>query len=207
MNEDYLVRTDEELESVIGAPIEKIREKIYTALDGAMVEFISRSPLALLSTIDANGQLDVSPKGDSPGFVHVDDDGDLLIPDRPGNRLTFGFRNILRNNKVGLIFLVPQMRETLRVKGEAVISKDPALLEQLSERGKPALLCTRVRIKECFFHCGKAMIRSKLWKPEAWAAQDGSLMLNSIAKRYDADEQQKREIETELEAAYRDNLY
>ena len=207
MKDDYLVTTEQQLESAIGPQIEKVKEKVYKALDGPMLDFIARSPMMFLSTIDANGQVDVSPKGDSPGFVHVDKDGALLIPDRPGNRLTFGFRNVLRNNNIGLIFLVPNLRETLRIKGTATISRDPEILQELSERGKPALLCTRVEISECFFHCGKAMIRSKMWQPAAWTKQEESLMLESIAKRYDADEKARREIEAEMEEVYRNNLY
>ena len=207
MNDDHLIRTEADLELVIGPQIEQIKEKIYQSLDEAMLEFIRRSPLMFFSTVDSNGQADVSPKGDSPGFVHVDANGDLLIPDRPGNRLLFGFRNILKNPNVGAIFVVPNMRETLRIKGRAFISKDPAHLKALSERGKPALLCTHVAIDECFFHCGKAMIRSKMWNHEAWAENKRSLMLQSIAKRYDADAEAKRDIESDIEAGYRDNLY
>ncbi|MGI9287574.1 MAG: MSMEG_1061 family FMN-dependent PPOX-type flavoprotein [Pseudomonadales bacterium] len=207
MNDDYIVKTEDELELVIGPSLDRLKEKIYQSLDEAMIEFVRRSPLMFLSTVDSNGQADVSPKGDSPGFVHVDVNGNLLIPDRPGNRLIFGFKNILRNSNVGAIFVVPNMRETLRIKGKASISRDPAVLRELSERGKPALLCTHISIDECFFHCGKAMIRSNKWKPDAWAGNQESLMLKSIVKRYDADNELKREIETEIEEAYRDNLY
>ncbi|MEM7282057.1 MAG: MSMEG_1061 family FMN-dependent PPOX-type flavoprotein [Pseudomonadota bacterium] len=207
MSTDHIIQTETQLEAVIGKPFEQIREKIYTTLDEPMKAFVGRSPLMFLSTLDGQGQPDVSPKGDAPGFVHVDDNGDLLIPDRLGNRLIFGFRNILRDNRVGMIFVVPNLRETLRVKGRAIITKDPELLDRLSAKGKPALLCTRVEIEECFFHCGRAMIRSHLWQPDAWAAGGKSLMLQSIARRYDADEVQTDEIETQIEDAYRDKLY
>jgi PPOX class probable FMN-dependent enzyme len=207
VTDDFLIRTEADIDAVIGPQIEKVKEKVYTSFDESMLDFIKRSPFVLLSTIDSNGQIDVSPKGDSPGFVHVDETGGLLIPDRPGNRLTFGFRNILGNNNVGLIFLVPNLRETLRVKGTAKISRDPEILQKLSERGKPALLCTHVEISQCFFHCGKALIRSKMWRHESWLEQKESLMLRSIAQRYDADDDAKREIETEIEDSYQDDLY
>jgi PPOX class probable FMN-dependent enzyme len=207
VTDDYLIRTEDDIEAAIGPQIERMKEKVYTSLDGSMLEFVKRSPLILLSTIDSDGQVDVSPKGDSPGFVHVDETGCLLIPDRPGNRLTYGFRNILKNNNVGLIFLVPNLRESLRVKGTAKLSRDPEILQKLSERGKPALLCTHVEISQCFFHCGKALIRSKIWQHDSWSEQKESLMLKSIARRYDADEEAKRKIETEIEDGYQDNLY
>ena len=207
MNDGYIIQTEEELESVIGQPTDSVKEKVRQSLDESMIDFIGRSPLMFLSTIDSTGQVDVSPKGDSPGFVHIDANGDLLIPDRPGNRLSFGFKNILRNNNVGAIFVVPNMRETVRVRGQATISRDPSVLQKLSERGKPALLCTHVSVSACFFHCGKAMIRSNMWKPEAWAENQESLMLNSIANRVDADDKMKQEIESELEDGYRNDLY
>lgn len=207
MKDKYLIRTEEDIEAVIGPQIEQVKEKVYTALDDPMIEFIGKSPLTLISTIDSRGQSDVSPKGDPPGFVRVDKNGDLLIPDRPGNRLTFGFRNILENNNVGLIFLVPNLRETLRIKGTATITKDPTLLDELAVKGKPALLCTHVKVTECFFHCGKALIRSNMWKPEFWAHQHESLMVETIAKRYGAGDAAKQEIEAEVEGGYRDNLY
>jgi len=207
MNKEYMITEAAELESLIGTPIPRVKEKVYKSLDASMKEFIHRAPLIFLSSIDANGQIDVSPKGDGAGFVHIDKKGDLLIPDRPGNNLLFGFRNILNNNNVGLIFVVPNMRETLRVKGQGTLTKDPLLLKQLSAMGKPALLCTHIAVRECFFHCGKAMIRSNMWKPEKWVGQNESLMLKSIADRNNADEEETKEIETDIEGAYRDNLY
>ena len=102
---DHLITDEAELETVLGAPMEYVRGKILPRLNEAMIEFIRRAPLIFVSTIDARGQPDVSPKGDPDGFVEVDGAGNLLIPERPGNNLTFGFRNILRNGMVGLIFV------------------------------------------------------------------------------------------------------
>lgn len=207
MNKEYTVTETAELESIIGTPMDGLGEKVRKTLDNSMMEFIRRSPLICISTMDENGQFDVSPKGDAPGFVQIDGKGNLLIPDRPGNNLLYGFRNILKNNNVGLIFIVPNMRETLRVKGQATLTRDPELLEELSANGKPALLCTHISVQECFFHCGKAMIRSNMWKPDKWAEQNESLMLKSIVARNNADEEEAKELETYVETAYRDNLY
>lgn len=204
MNDEFLIESEEDLESIFGQPNELVKRKVSHSLDESMIEFIRRSPLIFVSTIDGKGQVDVSPKGDSPGFVQFDGAGKLLIPERPGNKLIFGFKNILKNNNVGVIFVVPKMRETLRIKGQAAISKDPSLLKNLSARGKPALLCTAVAISECFFHCGKAMIRSKLWNPDAWVGHSDSLMVRHTAERFHVNEQ---EIEAEVEDNYRDELY
>ena len=169
MSDKWLVEDEAGLESLIGQPIEFVRGKVLTQLNEAMKEFIRRSPLLFVSTIDANGAPDVSPKGDPEGFVEIDASGNLLIPERPGNRLAFGFRNILRNPQIGLIFIVPNQRETLRVKGAAKLRRDPDVLAQLQVNGKPALLYAHVDVRECFFHCGKALIRSHLWEPGQWS--------------------------------------
>ena len=140
MNSEYVITDEAQLTEILGHPSELVKQKVAHSLDDAMKEFVRRSPLLMYSTIDAQGLSDVSPKGDAPGFVQVDDEGKLLIPDRPGNKLAFGYRNLLANPAVGLIFVVPTMTETLRVKGTAVVSNDPELLQQLGARGKPATL-------------------------------------------------------------------
>ena len=162
MEDKHIIDSEEQLQSIIGEPLDFIKDKVESSLDDSMIEFIRRSPLLFFSTIDEHGQIDSSPKGDAAGFVKTDAAGNVLITDRPGNKLVFGFRNILSNPNVGLIFVVPNMRETLRIKGRAAITNEPTLLQELSAKGKPALLCTRVEVTECFFHCGKAMIRSKM---------------------------------------------
>lgn len=207
MNEEFSIRSEEELDSLFGEPNALVKGKSRDSLDDSMMEFIRRSPLACISTVDNTGKLDVSPKGDSPGFIQIDDSGNLLIPDRPGNRLVLGFRNILQNNNVGLLFVVPTMKETLRVKGRATLSTDPLLLQSLSAQGKPALLCTHIEVEECFFHCGKAMIRSHMWKSEKWIKHTDSLMVLHVAKKMDADAGTVKAIEAEIERNYREELY
>ncbi len=188
MNSEYVITDEAQLAEILGEPSELVKQKIGHSLNDAMKEFIRRSPMLMYSTIDAQGLGDVSPKGDAPGFVQVDDNGNLLIPDRPGNKLAFGYRNLLANPAIGLIFVVPTMTETLRVKGTAVVSNDPELLQQLSARGKPATLCALVTVKECFFHCGKAMIRSDMWKPERWQRYRDSLLAKGLASQIQEEE-------------------
>lgn len=203
----YEIKTESELESIIGPPMD-VKAKILTQLDELMKEFISKSPLVFISTIDANGHVDVSPKGDPCGFIEIDANGNLLIPDRPGNRLTFGFRNILRNGEIGLIFLAPNQRETLRVKGVATLHNDPVVLDSLQVNKKPALLCTYVEVKECFMHCGKALVRSKLWQPEYWDTSTDSIGAKQLAPALggagDGSVQRTKDI---LDKAYTDELY
>jgi PPOX class probable FMN-dependent enzyme len=207
MNDDFIVTTEKELESIFGEPHRLVKQKSQTFLDENMMEFIRRSSLIFLSTIDDKGLIDISPKGDAPGFVQIDNEAHLSIPDRPGNRLVMGFKNLVSNPNIGVLFIVPNTREVLRVKGTAVISKDPSLLKDLGAKGKPALLATCIAIDECFFHCGKALIRSKLWKPGEWETHHDSLMVRNVASKIDGGAETEKAIEAEIEENYREELY
>jgi uncharacterized protein len=165
---DYRISDLKQLRAHFGDPHPIVPTKVWPALEPLAVKFISHSPLLFLATADAEGNVDVSPKGDGPGFVAVEDQSTLLIPDRKGNKLIFGMQNILANPKVGIIFVVPGTEETLRVNGRAELTVDPALLERLSARNQPAVLVTRVSVERCFFHCAKAFKRSLTWHPETW---------------------------------------
>jgi PPOX class probable FMN-dependent enzyme len=207
MSDKWLVEDEAGLESVIGQPIEFVRSKVLTQLNEAMKEFIRRSPLLFVSTIDGNGAPDVSPKGDPEGFVEIDASGNLLIPERPGNRLAFGFRNILRNPQIGLIFIVPNQRETLRVKGTAKLRRDPDVLARLQVNGKAALLYAHVNVRECFFHCGKALIRSHLWEPGQWSTETRPIAARQLMSSEPLGEEQIRQTEIALERSYKNDLY
>jgi uncharacterized protein len=163
-----LVTSEVELRALIGSPSELAVKKELRALDTHARTFIGRAPFALMATSGADGRCDVSPKGDAPGFVLVLDDGHLAVPDRPGNRRLDGMRNILENPHVGLIFLIPGKQETLRVNGRAAIVRDADLLARMEVGGKRPQLAVVVDVEECFFHCPKAFMRSKLWQPEHW---------------------------------------
>jgi hypothetical protein len=140
----------------------------------------------------------------------VADDATLVFPDRPGNRLVYGHLNILRNPHVGLLFLVPGTSETLRVNGRAELTRDPALLERLAARGKPAVLAVRVHVDECFFHCGKAFIRSRLWQPDSWGAKHavsfGRMFAKKLGQDGDSASGTAAAIDEQIAADYRDNL-
>ncbi|CAN5170362.1 pyridoxamine 5'-phosphate oxidase family protein [soil metagenome] len=168
-----VLSTEQELRELMGAPIaQAVVDKSITALDRHCRLFISRSPFVLISSSDADGRSDISPKGDPAGFVSVLDDHTLAIPDRPGNRRLDTLRNILQNPRVGLIFLIPGKRETLRVSGTARIVQDADLAASLSVAGKSPALCIVVDVEEAFFHCAKCIVRSKLWSHESWPPTD-----------------------------------
>lgn len=207
MNSDFIITREEQLLSIFGEPSDLVKQKVGDCLNDAMRTFIGRSPLVFYATVDSRGLIDVSPKGDAPGFVHIQKDGSLLIPDRPGNKLIYGYRNLLSNPGIGLIFVVPNMRETLRVKGRATLSNDPQWLNLLSAQSKPATLCAHVEVEECFFHCGKALIRSKLWKPEDWTDYKDSLLARGLASKLDSPEITEQVVQEHLERSYKDDLY
>lgn len=131
--------------------------------------FVSRSPFVVIGTASASGLPSTSPKGDAPGFVRVDDAKTLLIPDRPGNNQIDSLHNLLENPLVSLIFFVPGVRETLRVKGQADISASKPLRARFEVNGKLPPAVVRVRVERAYLHCGKALIRSDLWNPEKFA--------------------------------------
>lgn len=169
---ESLVTSEEELRALVGTPGPRALQKERRSLDGHCRAFIAHSPFVLIATAGAGGRCDVSPKGDAPGFVQVLDDRRLVIPDRPGNRRIDGMRNLLVNPQIGLIFLVPGREETLRVNGRAWITRDPELLARCTVAGKTPILATGVEVEECFMHCAKAFLRSRLWSPEQWPSRD-----------------------------------
>ena len=161
------ITTETRLREIYGPPIPRSAAKVIGHLDRHCRAFIAASPFVLVATSDGD-RLDVSPKGDRPGFVVVEDDRHLLIPDWPGNSRIDGMRNILAHPRVGLIFLIPAVRETLRINGAATIHDDPDLLAACALKGRLPLTVLRITVEEVFLHCAKALLRSKLWQPETW---------------------------------------
>jgi PPOX class probable FMN-dependent enzyme len=202
----YSIETPEALRSIIGEVSQAVQVKINTALDDFARAFIARSPFVVLSTSDRSGRQDVSPKGDAPGFVAVEGDTALLIPDRKGNRLVYSLQNILENPHVGVLFLVPGTNETLRVNGTATLSNDPALCHRLAARGQAAQLAIRVTVEECFFHCAKAFLRAQLWKPEAWPDTLRISFGKMLAPKFGGDAQLAETIDQMIDEDYRTNL-
>lgn len=168
-----LVTTEFQLREVIGHPSERIRTKAVAVIDDHCRAFISKSPFVLVASSDGAGRMDVSPKGDPPGFVRVLDDATLAIPDRPGNRRADTFTNVLQRPNVGLLFLVPSRSDTLRVNGSAVVVRDRWLRDELMFSGKAPDLVMVVKVQEVFFHCPKCMARSSLWDPARWPELGG----------------------------------
>ncbi len=174
MKFNNIVRSETELRELMGAPIAPpVVEKTLTSLDRHCFAFIGRAPFVFVASRDAEGRMDISPKGDAPGFVKVLDNKTLAIPDRPGNQRFDTFRNLFESPRIGLIFLVPGKRETLRISGTAEVVRDRELLETMAANGKTPALAIAVHVEEAFFHCAKCIIRSHLWQPEHWPSLEG----------------------------------
>ncbi len=146
--------------------------KIIDHIDEQFRRFIAHSPFLTMATADAAGNADCSPRGDYPGFVKVLDEHTLAIPDRPGNRIADSFRNLAENDGIGLLFLIPGMRETLRVNGRAYPTDEPEVLARLHAEGRTPQLAIVVRVEQAYGHCGRALIRSRLWDPASRALAD-----------------------------------
>ncbi|MDY6901417.1 MAG: MSMEG_1061 family FMN-dependent PPOX-type flavoprotein [Cyanobacteriota bacterium] len=203
-----IITTVEQLREIIGYPTYRVTDIVIPKLDKHCRAFITKSPLVFIASSDTNGNMDISPKGDPPGFVKILDDNTLAIPDRPGNRRADTFQNILENPQVGLFFLVPGRGETLRISGTATIVRDKPLRESMAINNKIPELAVIVNIKkEAFFHCSKCMLRSKIWKSEQWESIDD---LSSLAqKMVDAAnlKESVEEMQLLIEQDEREGLY
>jgi len=156
-----------ELRAVLGGePARLIREKIADRLNPLTRQFIERSPFVVVASGRPDGGLDVSPRGDPAGFVRIVDERTLLLPDRPGNKLADTLTNLLEDDRIALLFLIPGVNDTFRVNGRARIVDDPELLAASEVEGKVPQLGILVAIEEAYTQCPKAFLRSDLWNPE-----------------------------------------
>ena len=165
---DHLIRDEAALTALYGTPAVSSIRKEVAVLTPAYRAVIEASPFCALATSGPGG-LDVSPRGDPAGFVHIEDDRTLMLPDRRGNNRVDSLRNVLADPRVALLFMVPPVNETLRVNGRAVISVDPALCARFAVDGKPARSVLVISIETVFLQCSRALLRSRLWQPDTWA--------------------------------------
>ena len=154
------------LRAVIGTPTELVLTKIADRLNALTRQFVERSPFVCVATARPDGGLDVSPRGDPPGFVRILGERTLLLPDRPGNRIADTLTNLLEDPRIALLFLIPGIGDTFRVNGRARIVDDAELLAPCAVDGKVPRLGLLVSIEEAYTQCSKALIRSDLWNPE-----------------------------------------
>jgi PPOX class probable FMN-dependent enzyme len=190
-----LINDETELRDVLGSPSPRARDKVRDRLHALDRAWLAASPFCLLSTADADGRCDVSPKGDPAGFAHVIDDTTIALPERPGNRRADGYLNILANPHVGLVFLVPGRGDTLRINGSARIVRDAPFFDALKVKGHRPQLALLVTVEEVFFHCAKAFLRSELWEPASWhpdAVPSRAAIAQSLERPEDSLEELQR---------------
>ena len=157
----------EDLATIYAQPSPRVIAKARPAIDAHAKKFIEMSPFCVLATSGADGSVDASPRGGGVGFVHVAGPNQLLMPDRSGNNRIDSFRNVVEGSGfVHLLFFVPGIDETLRVGGTGKVSADPELMASMVEFGKPPRAVLSIDVHEAYFHCGKALMRAKLWSQE-----------------------------------------
>lgn len=203
---ERVVRSAEELAALIGQPSELVIRKQLAALDAHMQAFVARAPLLLLGTVGADGRCDVSPRGELPAAAVVLDERTLVIPERPGNRRADSLRNILQTGQVGILLLVPGIGETLRINGRACVMRDEEVLSRLAHQGKVPVAGIGVAVEECYFQCGKALIRSRLWErggPDCGGFDYAQVLIDQTC----LTGQTAEELGKQIEASYRERLY
>lgn len=200
------ITSESELRDLLGPPVPRAVTKERTRLHAVDRQWLAASPFCLIATADAGGTCDVSPKGDPAGFTLVLDDTTLAIPDRPGNRRVDGFRNIVTNPRVGLLYLVPGRGESLRVNGRARLLRDAPFFDEMIVKGHRPRLALLVEIEQIFFHCAKAFLRSSLWEPATW--DPTALPPHAhLVKRVQPTEKTLEELERYYGPEYAERLY
>jgi uncharacterized protein len=198
-----LAATD--LAAIYPKPSPRVIAKARPAIDAHAKNFIAMSPFCVLATSGSDGSVDASPRGGHPGFVHVDGPNRLLMPDRHGNNRIDSLKNIIEGTGcVQIIFFVPGIDETLRVGGEATVSAEPKLLDAMKEFGKLPRTVLCIDVREAYFHCGKALMRSRLWAQDAQVQRSSFPSIGEII--HDQTALGEAEPQPVIEARYREQL-
>lgn len=204
----HLVTSEEELRAAgYPEPPAVAWEKEIDRLDEHCAAFLAASPLAMLATSGADGRTTVTPRGGPPGFVRMLDARRIAWADLSGNRRVDAFRHILANPEVGLLLLLPGLRETLRIDGTAHLTRDPAVLRAVDVPGRTADLAIGIQVRVAFLQCGKAMIRSRLWEPESWPDPEELPSAAAMLKAARAEPTPVDDVAAGLEDNYRVHLW
>lgn len=200
------VESVEQLRAIVGEPDQYVANKVKDRLSVVARQWLAHSPLCFVATTDAQGRVDVSPKGDPAGFAHVIDDTTIAIPDRRGNKRVDGYLNVLQNPRVGTVFVIPGRGDTLRINGTGRILADADFFDALVVQGKRPTLALEIAVDEVFFHCAKAFLRADAWDPSTWRP-DAVPSAAQIAKAVRHDWTQEQLDEYYSEKNYRKALY
>ena len=201
------VTTEAQLRDILGTPSAIARDKVIDHIDPYCAEFIAHAPFVVLSTRGPEGEMDLSPRGDPAGFVKIIDERTVAVPDRLGNKRADTFSNLLANPEIGLIFLVPGKRETLRVSGTGLLVRDEDLRTELAHEGKVPQVALVVEVRRVMFQCAKCMVRSGLWQPESWADVSNMSSLAEAIKVHSRLTESVAEIEEVIALSETERLY
>ncbi len=200
------ITSEAEVRELVGEPLPRVATKDRRVLHEYDKQWLANSRFCLVATSGADGSCDVSPKGDPPGFTLVLDDTTIAIPERPGNRRVDGFRNILANPHVGLIYLIPGRGDTLRINGRARLVREAPFFDQMIVKGHRPLLAVVVEIQQVFYHCSKAFLRSDLWRPATWNPEAAPSRAR-IAQRLEQPDEALEDLQRYYGPAYATRLY
>ena len=196
------------LVALLGEPAPRARDKVRRALTELDRDWLAASPFCVLATAAADGSCDASPKGDPAGLlVHVLDDRTIALAERPGNRRADGYRNIVENPRVGLLFLIPGRGDTLRINGRARLVSDAPFFDAMVVKGHRPVLAVVVEVDEVFHHCQKAFLRSRLWEPESWDPEGTVPRRAVIARELEPSGRTLEELDDYYGRQYRESLY
>lgn len=201
------IESVESLRAEVGPPSRAAVDKVIDHVDDLARRFIAAAPLAIMATRRADGSVDLTPRGDPPGFVHVLDWHTLAMPDRPGNNRMDGFSGIIETGAVSLLFLIPGHNDTLRVSGRAALVRDTALSERLAVNGRPSGYCVLLRVERVFCHCPKAFVRGKVWSPEDWPDASDVPSLAEMVKAHGDLADPLADLEVMVRESVRATLY
>lgn len=200
------IASAQELEELIGLPLDRVRKKVRRTLSDFDRQWLAASPFCVISTADAEGRVDASPKGDPAGFIEVLDETTIAIPERPGNKLAFGFRNILVNPNVGILSVVPGRTDTLRINGQARLVREAEFFDRMVVKGHRPRVAIVVSVEEVFTHCGKAFMRSGLWEPASWDSK-GLPSIAQLSQAYTQPETPLADLESYYGPSYAERMY
>jgi len=195
----------DDLKTIYPEPTARVIAKARPAIDVHAQKFIEMSPFCVLATSGSDGSVDASPRGGHPGFIRVDGPNRLLMPDRPGNNRIDSFKNIVDGTGLlQLVFFVPGLDETLRVGGKGSVTADPELLAAMKEFGKLPRAVLRIDVTEAYFHCGKALMRSKLWSRDTQVEREVFPSISQVI--HDQTSLGEAETQAEVVARYKTQL-
>lgn len=203
----HRVTSHEDLEALIGSPSELVIRKQLAELDGHMQAFIAEAPFALLATYGNNGRCDVSPRGDRPAVAKVLDPKTLVLAERPGNRRADSLQNIIDTGRIGLLFMIPGLGETLRVNGSACVIRDDPILASLAVNEKQPVVGIGVGVEECYLQCAKALIRSRLWEAHEPLKTPGLACFAEILIDQTNVDETVESLDQQIRQSYEERLY